>query len=331
MMDLVSVVIVNWNGEKYLDKCIESLLNQDYPNLEIIMIDNASTDNSVKLVKEKFGDKVRIIENENTGYSGGANKGIDSSSGEYVVIANPDVVFGAEYVRLCVEKLKLSDENAAATGKLLKYDFDKDEIIEVIDSVGIQVNHKRQARDIAQNDVDNGKYEKDRRVFGVSGAAAIFKRESLEKIKINGEYFDLDFFAYKEDVDLCWRLNLYGFKCYYVHNAVAYHGRAMNSSKGILNTIKNRRNQSEFLKGISFRNHYLMLIKNEVLYTYKKDKLSIYIDLIKYLAFFVLFDFRCLKYIKEIKNMKSKMVPKREEIRANIKLKDEEIYELFNL
>ena len=214
---------------------------------------------------------------------------------------------------------------------MLKYDFDKNEIINVIDSAGIRLNHKRQGMEIGQNDEDKGQYENDRRVFGVCGAAALFKRKALEEIKIKNDYFDSEFFAYKEDIDLCWRLNLYGFKCLYVHDAIAYHGRGMNSSKGLINTIKNRRSQSEFLKGISFRNHYLMLIKNEVQYTYKKDKLGIFIDWMKYIIFFLLFDFKCLKYIKEIKKYKDNALEKRKVIMENVKISNEEIYKLFDL
>lgn len=331
MQKKVSVAIVNWNGEKYLYKCIKSLFEQKYSNIEVILIDNDSTDNSVKIVEENFGHKVKIIRNKNTGYAGGANRGIEESNGDYIIIANPDIIFGENYISLTVKKLEENEKFGAATGKLLKYDFDKDEIINVIDSAGIALNHARQGRDIGQNDIDNGQYEEDRRVFGVCGAAAVFKREVLEKIKINNEYFDNDFFAYKEDIDICWRINLYGYQCLYVHDAISYHGRGMNSSKGIINTIKNRKSQSDFLKGISFRNHYWMLIKNEVPYSYKKDKFKIYADYLKYIIFFTIFDRGCLKYINEIKSKKQKMLEKKKTILSNIKLSDVEIYKLFDL
>ena len=331
MEKLVSIAIVNWTGEKYLYKCIKSLLNQNYKNIEIIVIDNDSTDNSVKIIEENFLDSVKLFKNKNTGYAGGANKGIELSKGDYVIIANPDIVFGENYIENCIKKFKEDITIGAVTGKLLKYDFDNDKKLNIIDSAGISFNHYRQGIDIGQNEADEGKYEKDKRVFGVCGAAAVFKKEVLEKIKINGEYFDNDFFAYKEDIDICWRLNLYGFKCYYVHDAIAYHGRGMNSSKGIINTIKNRRSQSEFLKGISFRNHYLMIIKNETSYAFKKDKSKIYIGLMKYLVFFTIFDWKCLKYVKEIKVKKSLMEDKRSQILKNINISDKEIYKLFDL
>lgn len=331
MEKLVSVAIVNWNGEKYLYKCIDSLLNQNYKNIEIIIIDNDSTDSSVKIIEDNFKEKVVLFKNKNTGYAGGANKGIELSNGEYVIIANPNIVFGENYIEKCINKFSEDEAIGAVTGKLLKYDFDTDEKLNVIDSAGISFNHYRQGIDIGQNEVDEGKYEEDKRVFGVCGAAAVFKKDALEKIKVSGEYFDNDFFAYKEDIDICWRLNLYGFKCYYVHDAISYHGRGMNSSKGIINTIKNRRSQSEFLKGISFRNHYLMIIKNETNYAFEKDKSKIYIGVMKYLVFFMLFDRKCLKYVKEVKSKRSLMEAKRNQILKNIKISDEEIYKLFDL
>ena len=331
MEKLVSVAIVNWNGEKYLYKCIDSLLNQNYKNIEIIIIDNDSTDSSVKIIEDNFKEKVVLFKNKNTGYAGGANKGIELSNGEYVIIANPDIVFGENYIEKCHNKFSEDEAIWAVTGKLLKYDFDTDEKLNVIDSAGISFNHYRQGIDIGQNEVDEGKYEDDKRVFGVCGAAAVFKKDALEKIKVSGEYFDNDFFAYKEDIDICWRLNLYGFKCYYVHDAISYHGRGMNGSKGIINTIKNRRSQSEFLKGISFRNHYLMIIKNETNYAFEKDKSKIYIGVMKYLVFFMLFDRKCLKYVKEVKSKRSLMEAKRNQILKNIKISDEEIYKLFDL
>lgn len=331
MTKLVSVVIVNWNGEKYLDKCIKSIFNQKYSEIEVILIDNGSTDNSIKIVEEGFGNKVKIIRNENTGYAGGANKGIEHSNGEYIIIANPDIVFGINYIVRNIRKLEENDQFAAATGKLLKYDFDNDEIINVIDSAGISLNHARQGSDIGQNEADIGQYEESRRVFGVCGAASVFKREALEKIKIKDEYFDNDFFAYKEDIDICWRLNLYGYECIYVHDAIAYHGRGMNSSKGIINTIKNRKTQSEFLKGISFRNHFWMIMKNEMDYSYRRDRIKIYIDYLKYIIFFILFDRGCLKYINDIKTKKEVMLSKRKIILKNTKLSDEEVYKLFDL
>ena len=116
----VSVVIVNWNGEKYIKKCIDSLLKVNYDNFEVIVIDNGSTDDSIKIIKDSFSENVILIENENIGYAAGANNGIKNSTGDYVLIANPDIVFGADYISKLVDSLEENKENAAAIGKKMK-------------------------------------------------------------------------------------------------------------------------------------------------------------------------------------------------------------------
>ena len=123
MEKLVSVAIVNWNGEKYLYKCIKSLLEQNYKNIEVIIIDNDSTDNSVKIIEDNFKEDVILFKNKNTGYAGGANKGIELSKGDNVIIANPDIVFGENYIEKCIKKFEEDAIIGAVTGKLLKYDF----------------------------------------------------------------------------------------------------------------------------------------------------------------------------------------------------------------
>ena len=133
MNKLVSVAIVNWNGEKYLYKCIKSLLEQNYKNIEIIIIDNDSTDNSINIIEENFKDEVILFKNKNTGYAGGDNKGIELAKGDYIIIANPDIVFGDNYIKNCINKFSEDDTIGAVTGKLLKYDFDTDEKLNVID------------------------------------------------------------------------------------------------------------------------------------------------------------------------------------------------------
>jgi GT2 family glycosyltransferase len=328
-MSKLSVVIVNWNGEKYLYKCIESLLNQTLNDMEIVFVDNSSTDNSLKLVQENFNKKLKIVSNINNGYAGGANVGINYSNSDYVAIINPDVVFDPEYMERCCDFLEKNYKVAAVTGKLLKYDFDTNEKLNVIDSVGISVRHDRYAYDIGQNEVDIGKYDATNRVFAICGAAAVFKKESLEKIKYENEYFDEDFFAYKEDIDLCWRLNWAGFKCFYIHDALAYHGRAMNSAIGFFEKIKNRKIQSAYLKGISFRNHYLMILKNDTKKTMRKDFLFLLIRLIKFLVFSLVFERSNYRYIKEIFILKNRILRKKHFVMKNRAVDDLLIYNLF--
>jgi len=331
--DLVTAVIVNYNNRLYLERCINSILNQTYGKVEIIFIDNVSTDGSYEFVKEKFQKyNINLIKNnKNVGYAGGANQGIKLANGEYVLILNPDIVLEPNFIEICIETLNIDSRVASVSGKLLKYDFVRDQKLNIIDSTGIVVEHDRMAVDRGQNIEDCGQYNNIEHIFGVCGAAAFYKKEALEHVKVCDEYFDEDFFAYKEDVDLSWRLNLYGYKCYYNPNAVAYHGRGLGGSRGgIKNFINNRKNQSEFLRGISFRNHYLMLLKNETKYTFKRDKFKILKRTFLFLCYALLYERFIFKYIMQTFKLKNKMLKKREIIMQNTNISNFELYKLFD-
>jgi len=330
IMEKVSVVIVNWNGKRFLNENIKSLINQDYPNKEIIMVDNSSEDGSVEYVEKEFGSQVRIIRNINNGYAGGANRGIAESHGGFVAIVNPDIVFEEDYISTCIDYFNKNENAGAVSGKLLKYDFETNVKKSVIDSAGIAMRRNRSAYDIGQNDTDNGQYEKAGRVFAVCGAAPVYRRKSLEKIKFQHEYFDEDFFAYKEDIDLCWRFNWIGIESHYVPEAVAYHGRGMNSSRGIIKQLNNRRKQSNYLKGISFRNQYLMVYKNDCSETVKKDKVKIGVRFLQYVVYFLIFEPGNLKYIRQFQELKKNRFLMKKQHLAGIKTESgKTIYNLF--
>ncbi|TDT52017.1 GT2 family glycosyltransferase [Fonticella tunisiensis] len=332
MNELVSVVIINYNNKDYLGRCINSILNQTYKNTELIFIDNVSKDGSFDYVDKTFTSEniVKIRNMENLGYAGGANQGIRLSKGKYVLVMNPDVILEPNFIEECYNFINQDESIAAVSGKLLKYDFNRDVKLNIIDSTGITINRSRRAVDRGQNTEDIGQYEDTEQIFGVCGAAAFYRKSALEDIKIDQEYYDEDFFAYKEDVDLSWRLNLYGYKCMYYPNAIAYHGRGLGGSKGgIRNFIKNRKSQSEFLRGISFRNHYLMLIKNETVDTYKRDKYKIMKRTLLFLGYAVFYERFIFKYIKDILKYKNRMFEKRKVIMKNRKISSEELKRLF--
>lgn len=317
-MDLISLVIINYNNKSYLKRCLTSIENQTYKNLEIIFIDNESKDGSFEFMKEEYYSKnILLIRNEvNNGYAGAANQGIKLSKGKYVMILNPDIIMEVDFLEKMYNFIESDERIGALSGKLLKYNFLSDKKLNFIDSAGIIMTSKSKWIDRGQNEEDKGQYEETKQVFGVCGAAPLYRRSALEKIKVFDEYFDEDFFAYKEDIDLSWRMNLAGIKNMYYPKAIAYHGRGMNSAKGVINTIKNRRNQSEFLKELSFVNHICMLIKNNTednnsIRQIKKVKL-------KYYIYFILFDKKCLKSRKKIKLLEKKMYEKNKYIKDKI-------------
>lgn len=333
MDNLISVVIINWNNKEYLGRCIDSILCQTYSNYEIVFIDNQSSDGSYEYVKNMYRqiNIIKFSSDKNLGYAGGANKGIEMSKGSYVVVMNPDVVLEPNFLEMCYKCALQDDTIGAISGKLLKYDFQQDKKLNIIDSTGIIVEKNRRAADRGQNEEDIGQYQHIERIFGVCGAAAFYKREALDYIKVCDEYFDEDFFAYKEDIDLSWRLNLCGYKNIYYPNAIAYHGRGLGGSRGgVKKFIKNRKGQSEFLRGISFRNHYLMLYKNETKGTYSKHKYFILKRVVMLIGYSLIYERFIFKYIKQIFRLKNRMLDKKEAIMKKRKASDDELLSLFS-
>lgn len=316
-MDLISVVIINYNNKDYLKRCLDSIYSQTYNNLEIIFIDNQSSDNSFEYIKEEYSNKnILLIKNDvNNGYAGAANQGIKISNGKYVMILNPDIIMEQGFIETMYRYIDKDESIGALSGKLLKYDFRNDKKLNYIDSAGIVMYKSTRCVDRGQNEEDLGQYDNIEQVFGVCGAAPMYRRSALEKVKIFEEYFDEDFFAYKEDIDLSWRLNLIGFKNMYYHKAIAYHGRGLGSSSGgILNFIRNRKSQSEFLRGISNRNHIMMLWKNNTNDFMDKYKFHILKRQILLIGYMIIYERFNIKYYIQARKLKFKIIRKREEL-----------------
>jgi len=276
MPSKISLILINYNGTKYIKKCIDSLLNQTHKNFHIYFIDNVSTDNSISLTKNlyKQNQKITIIENkENTGYVGGANQGCDISfenKSKYLMILNPDIVFDENYIEKAITCLDRNPMTAAFTGKIRRYDFDKDIKTNYIDTVGLYCFPNRRIVDYGQGQEDKGQFEKEKEIFGVSGACPIYRLKALEDIAVpvkkSREIFDNDFFMYKEDVDISWRLHLRDWSIHYDPAAIAYHGRGTGILKEFSHKsiYKNRRNASSLAKYHAYKNQRLMQIKNEI-------------------------------------------------------------------
>jgi GT2 family glycosyltransferase len=261
----VSIIIINYNTRHLLKTCIESLLAQSCRDLEIIFIDNYSIDQSCRYVRENFPALTAVCNGKNLGYAAAANQGIGMSKGEYVMIINPDIIFEPDYVEKCVAKMKEDSQIAAICGKIYKYDFAENKKTDVIDTVGLFCFRNRRVIDEGQGVKDTGQFNEPHEVFGVSGACPLYRRSALEDAKVFEEYLDADFFMYKEDVDLSWRLRIFGWKCFYLPSAVGYHGRGTGALKRFshVEVMKNRAGLSRFTKYYSYKNQRLMQIKNE--------------------------------------------------------------------
>lgn len=273
MKPLVSIVIINYNTKKYLEPCIQSLLAQTWSEKEIIFLDNDSSDGSFEFVSEKY-PRIKAIKNsKNLGYASACNQGIKLAKGKYVMTINPDIIFEKDYVEHCVRKMEENKLIGAIGGKIYKYNYENNHKTSFIDTVGIFCYRNRRFIDDGQGLEDKGQFDEEKEVFGVSGACPVYRREALEEVKYKDEYFDENFFMYKEDIDISWRLRLAGWKCWYLPSAIANHGRGTGALKRFthLEVAKNRSRLNKNQKYFSFRNQRLTQLKNELGGNFIKD------------------------------------------------------------
>ena len=265
-MGRVTIVLVTWNSAPYLRRCLDGILQQTVPDRELIVVDNASTDASLDLVAPHA---TRVIRNEtNRGFSAAVNQALAVASGEFLLVVNPDCHLLADYAEKLVEALsdvgrasaRLPREGRAearptfgsATGLLIRaqgWDIDptKD-----IDSAGMRMTRNGRHLDITTRPAELTE------VFGVSGAAAMYRVEFLRDVAVDGQVLDEDFFAYREDADLAWRGQLRGWRAVCEPRAVAYHVRRVTPSA--------RRKVPADINMHSVKNRFLLRIKNEGAY-----------------------------------------------------------------
>ncbi len=262
----ISIVLLNWNGKRFLKDCIDSIQCQSYPNVELIIIDNCSTDGSQEVLQREYHQYPLLLNEKNLGYCGGANLGIRKARGEYVLILNPDVILDVNFLSHLIDAAEHDRSIGIVTGKLLR--FDK----HTLDSSGQFLRRNFSPLERGYGEPDTGKYEHPEYVFSTCGAVAFYRRAMLEDIQLNEEYFDESYFAFYEDLDIGWRAQLLGWKAYYVPTAVAYHYRG-----GGLSGQKRDKSWFEripFFPAVSFTqkpefiqrhviiNRYLTLLKN---------------------------------------------------------------------
>src|SRR6202167_2607303 len=266
--DLVSVTIVTYNSGRFIKRCLESVLEQKYPNLEVIVVDNASTDGTVDIL-EQFEEQVRIYYNdENIGFAAAQNQAIGLSSGEWVLTLNPDVLLLKNFIQAMVDAGNIDPKVGSVCGKLLTIlaNFDLPDR-QLVDSTGIYFTPMLRHLDRGSQEVDNGHYLNFEYVFGATAAAALYRRQMIDDISIDSEFFDPDFFVYREDADVAWRAQLMGWRCIYTPLARGYHVRAVLPG--------NRRALPPVINMHSVKNRFLMRIKNMTPDLYKRNWWSI--------------------------------------------------------
>ncbi|WP_019635712.1 glycosyltransferase family 2 protein [Paenibacillus fonticola] len=258
MKPTVSVHIVTYNSADDIGECLNAVMQQTYRIQQVVIIDNASTDDTLERV-QSFMEKssgsdglhceITLIPNQdNSGFAPAHNQAIELTDTDYVLVLNPDVQLQSDYVERLIAYMQQHPNFGSATGLLLLKSGS-----DIVDSTGIVMNGIWRAFDRGAGESVQ-EWRRSGEVFGVSGAAALYARKMIEDISIQGEFFDADFFAYKEDVDVAWRARQLGWKAYYCAEAVGTHERGWKKGS--------RRQQPLFIRRMSYINRYKMIYKN---------------------------------------------------------------------
>jgi GT2 family glycosyltransferase len=245
----VTIVILNWNGQKFLEQFLPSVLSTSYSNFEIIIADNGSTDDSISFLQTRY-PSIRLIRfTENLGFAKGYNEALKQIRSDYYLLLNSDVEVTQGWLQPQVDLLESDPDIAASQPKILSYTNKK--IFEYAGAAGGWLDKygypfaKGRIFDVCEE--DNGQYDQSETVFWASGAALFIRSNIFHEMKGFDEYF----FAHQEEIDLCWRIQLAGYKIYSCPSSVIYHIGGGTLPRG--NSLKTY---------LNFRNNRIMMSKN---------------------------------------------------------------------
>ena len=259
----VCVTIVTYNSGRYIRRCLEAALEQEGVPIEVVVVDNASTDDTPAIL-ESFGGRIRTMSyGRNLGFAEGQNRAIAATASEWVLTLNPDVLMKPGFVRALVEAGKADPAAGCVCGKLLSIGPGFKPLDQLrIDSTGMYFTPAMRHFDRGWREPERSAYDRVEYVFGASAAAALYRRRMIDDVALEGEFFDPDFFVYREDADVAWRALLMGWRTLYTPAAVAFHVRTMNPY--------NRRAVPAVLNMHSVKNRFLMRIKNATAGLYQR-------------------------------------------------------------
>lgn len=253
--DLVTVGIIHYDDYGFLEDCFQGLVRQSPFSFKTLLVDNTLPERRRSIVPPT-GINVAIFVNAvNNGYAGAANQVIRESKTPFVFLMNPDVNLEPGCLEVLL-RVALANPSYGIWGPKLFREPG------ILDSAGHAFVRSRRFRDRGMGERDENQYPGGD-IFAICGAAILLRREMLEDIRIQGEYFDGDFFVYHEDTDLCWRAWHRGWKVRYVPEAVGSHLRGWRQD--------NRNKVPARIRIHGFKNRYLEMIKNETLGSFVKD------------------------------------------------------------
>lgn len=318
----LTVQLLTWNGAKYILHLFNSLKNQTFMDWELHVLDNASTDNTVELIKRELSNiSVHCeleVNKENVGFAQGHNQLSNQSNTEYFLLLNQDLFLEKGCFEKLVSFLDANGDAASVSPRLMKWDFSNNFFTDKIDSLGLKVYKNRRVVDWMQGEEWKEANDQVTEVFGVSGTMPMFRHNVIDNLTFaNHNIFDENYGSYKEDVDLAFRIRSYGYRSFVLLDAVAYHDRSSNFDSSI---IKNKKGQSKGVKYNSYKNHLMTIYKNEYWQNFVLDFPWILWYEIKKFIWLLLFNPSALKGLKDIWFLRKDLKDKRKQIKNKRKI-----------
>jgi GT2 family glycosyltransferase len=327
---MAKVVIIQqvYKSRRFIPQVYDAIMAQTYKDVLVVTQIVDDEGESRQYIQEHYPSVIIKDPGYNIGFAKGHNTLFDEyKDAEFFQLVNPDLILDPNYIE---EMLKVFADPSvgAATGKLLKYNFDTNQPTTIIDTTGVTFSRTGRGRDRGQHEEDTGQYDEKTDLVGVSGAGPMYRRSALEAVKYNGQYFDEDFHSYWEDVDLSLRMTRLGFKNKFVPKAIGYHGRTAGSTKHgykrVLKYVKFHAKISPWVRQLNYKNHIFLFIKNSPRWYWKFFAREFFM-----LGYILVFEWSTLKVIPTLWKQLPGMWQKRKWIQKHSKISNAEFEKLL--
>ncbi|MCR4311889.1 MAG: glycosyltransferase family 2 protein [Candidatus Uhrbacteria bacterium] len=274
----VSVNILTWNDLRYLPELFASLKAQTHADMTVRVLDNGSNDGTVAYIMQHHPHWLAVRNTKNQGFAGGHNQLVRIALERYqgdpadhaILLVNADMILAPNLIEELVRALDEHGDVDAVQPKILRAFAERGEIdvdstkSDILDTTGIVVHKGWRMADRGAGEMDRGQYDQLTDIFAPTGTMMLVRATALADVLINGEMFDGDFFAYREDCDFAWRFRRAGHRSRFVPTAKVHHYRGMygEAKRGLLKRLFDRRKQRPFFAALSTRNQLLTLMKN---------------------------------------------------------------------
>jgi GT2 family glycosyltransferase len=325
---LVAISLVTFNGMRWLEGCLRSLEAQDLADYELLIVDNASADGTLELLRDHAASDGRVMVEsspENLGYAKAHNRNIARARGDFICLLNQDIELDAGFLRESVAAFGLDRRIGSVQGRLRRLD-PHGKRTDVLDTTGLQMQRDRRVVSRGQGEHDGEAYAAAGPVFGADGPAPVYRCSALVDARLSSssggwEVLDEDFFMYKEDVDLAWRLRLLGWKAWYAPDALAWHARGAGGPRAVtlLDIARTNWSLPGWVKQLSWRNQRLMQVKNEEIGAYLADLPWIIRRELLSLAFILLADPLRLRVVPSLLRALPSAMRKRQSLQRRIR------------